>query len=87
MTKVTSEQLYLHLSGDGEIEELADADIAQITAGIGMSEWYLGGDDVVNIVCDVLEAIGNGYKIATWYGPDTEVLICGYRPDQLTVTD
>jgi hypothetical protein len=81
MIKVTPQQLYNSLENN-----VTDAyDIQQIVVASGMSEDHLGGDDIVNLVKDVLEAQKNGYAIYSWYGPDTEVLIIGYRPDELTI--
>jgi len=34
---------------------------------------------------DVVLAVENGYRIATWYGPNTEVLVVGYQEDELTI--
>ncbi len=64
---------------------LAHCDIEQICVGQGMSENHLGGDDLVEIADEVRDAIEDGYKVFTWYGPETEVLIIGYRPDELKI--
>ena len=72
-----------------ELKDLCDDEvrkpIRQIVAGQYMSENRPGGDDYVAVVDDVLSAIEGGYLIVTWYGPKTEVLIAGYRPDYLTI--
>ncbi len=64
---------------------LRKADIREIITDENMSETNLGGDDVVSIVDDTVTALNAGYTVATWYGPDTEVLVFGYRPNQLTI--
>jgi hypothetical protein len=61
--------------------------IRQIIADFGMSEHHLGGDDLIEITNNVLDAIRDGYKVETWYGDDTETLIVGYKSDRLTVED
>ena len=48
-----------------------------------MSENHLGGDHLVSIADDVLDALNEGYRIITWYGPKTQALVVGYRPKQL----
>ena len=67
------------------LEDKVGNPIRQIVADQGMSENHLGGDDLVSVVDQTLAAIKDGYEIATWYGPETEVLVVGYRPDYLTV--
>lgn len=52
-----------------------------------ISENHLDADDVVNIVNNTLQAIKQGYSIVTWHDTDTNVLICGIRPDQIILTD
>ena len=66
-------------------EALKGCDLRQIVADSEMSECHLGGDDLVSMADDVLAAVKDGYAVATWYGPDSEALVVGYRPDQLTV--
>jgi len=48
-----------------------------------MSECGLGGDNVVEIVDTVLQAIKDGYEIFTWYGPNSEALVIGLIPTHL----
>ena len=50
-----------------------------IVCDFSMSEHRLGGDDVVQIVDDVLKAQMDGYTVHTWYGPETEVLVLGLK--------
>lgn len=52
-----------------------------------MSEHHLGGDDVISMIDSVLEAVKDGYVVVTWYGPNTEALVAGIRPGELTVVD
>ena len=46
-----------------------------------MSENRLGGDDMVELAAEVISAIEEGWKVVTWYGPDTEVLVAGIEKD------
>lgn len=61
--------------------------IRPIVADQHMSENHPGGDTIVGVVDDVLATIKDGYQIITWYGPDAETLVAGYKPDYLTVKD
>jgi hypothetical protein len=49
-----------------------------------LEQRHIGGDDVVSIVNQVLQAVADGYKIVTWYGPKTDVLIAGYREHEIS---
>lgn len=51
-----------------------------IVNDFNMSENHIGGDNVISIVNEVKEAIENGYKVFTWYGPETETLILRVEP-------
>ena len=66
-------------------EDTTNQPIRLVIADQHMSENHPGGDDMVAAVDDVLAAIKDGYRIVTWYGPETEVLIAGYRPEHLTI--
>ena len=66
-------------------DALTACDLKTVTAGQGMSENHPGGDDIVSVAEGVVAAIAEGYTIVTWYGPDAEALVAGYKPDQLTV--
>lgn len=54
-------------------------DLRRIVADSHMSENHLGGDDLVTLADDVLAALDAGYELVTWYGPQTETLVAGYR--------
>lgn len=66
---------------------LKSVDLKCIIHGQDLSAEHLGGDTLVGVVHDVLEAQKEGYKIAYWYGHDAEVLVVAYRPDQLRVQE
>jgi hypothetical protein len=66
---------------------LKTCDFRKIVAGSHLSENHLGGDDLVAVADDVLRAIEDHYQLVTWYGPDTQALIAGYRKDQLIIKD
>jgi hypothetical protein len=59
--------------------------IRLIIADQNMSENHPGGDDIVGAVEDALAAIKDGYRIVTWYGPETESLVAGCKPNYVTV--
>lgn len=95
MLTISYAKLYEALSGINDDPEAVDQatmdavnalDIKAIVVDFSMSENHIGGDDVVNIVDQVLAAQTEGYRIITWYGPEAEVLVIGYRPGQLTLT-
>jgi hypothetical protein len=75
------------LLDDATFTALKTADIKTILIGFGMSCDHLGGDDVINIVNQTLAATAEGYSIVTWYGPESEVLIAGYRRNQVSISD
>lgn len=58
---------------------LSTQDIDHICVSWAMSEGHLGGGDMVELAIDVISSIEDGYKVVTWYGPDTEVLIAGIK--------
>ena len=62
---------------------LKECDLKSILSGSEMSTDHLGGDDLVGLADDVVQAIEFGYTIATWYGPNSEALVCGYRVDEI----
>ena len=64
---------------EAEVAELMTKDIKQIIVDFSMSENHIGGDDLCETVDDVLAALEEGYRIVSWYGPETEVLIIGIR--------
>jgi len=66
-------------------EALKKCDIKKIIADSNMSEHNLGGDDLCNLAHDILRATADGYTIAVWYGPDSEALIIGYHPTEMTI--
>ena len=69
---------------EATIEAVKKLDIKQICVDFSMSENHLGGDNLVDCVDTVLAAQKEGYRIVTWYnGPDTDVLILGFRPADL----
>ncbi len=61
------------------------ADLKEIIADQWISENRWGGEEVTSLATDVNCAVGGGYLIATWYGGGAEVLVVGYRMDQLEV--
>lgn len=69
-----------------QFDVMKKADILELVADQNMSENNLGGDDIVSVCVDVIDAICNGYTIATWYGENCEALVAGYRANELTVT-
>jgi len=89
---ISYKQLHNVLSGEQDevdqatIDTVLAIDITAICAESDMGEGYVGGDDVVSIVNDVLQAQKDGYSIVTWYGPDAEVLIVGVRGGTLNLT-
>jgi hypothetical protein len=66
---------------------LKSCDLKTIIAGSEMSEDHLGGDDLVSVADDVLAVIKEGYAVTTWYGHNSEALVAGYRPGQLSVKE
>jgi len=54
-------------------------DVKIIIADSNMSEHHLGGDDIVSNIDAVLDAIMEGYSIATDYDAG-DVLVIGFRP-------
>lgn len=68
-----------------EFYALQAMDIKKIVAETGMSENHIGGDDVISIVDETIAAIKEGYEIITWYGPKTQALIVGVRPNTLEI--
>ena len=50
-----------------------------IVCDCSMSEHHLGGDNIIDIARQILNAQNEGYQIHTWYGNDTEVLIIGLK--------
>ena len=55
----------------------------ELVADQYMSENRPGGDDIIEFVRMAQGAIEDGYKLATWYGPQTQTLIVGYNPVEL----
>lgn len=74
--------------GDQLTEEqwtaLKAADLFTIVADVDMSTQNLGGDDILTTVDETLAAVREGYRVCVWYGPNTETLAVGYRPEQIT---
>jgi hypothetical protein len=62
------------------------ANIDVIVVGQEMSEDGIGGDYLVDLCNGVMKAIKSGYTIFSWYGPASEVIIVGYIPDELTIS-
>ena len=62
-----------------------DGELVEILADQGFSETHPGGDTVIGIVEDTIEAKNNGMSIATWYGPSTECLVAAYDEDTIKV--
>jgi hypothetical protein len=60
---------------------LATQDVKPIMVDQYASESHPGGEAFVSVVEGVLAAQHEGYQVITWYGPDAEVLIAGFRPD------
>lgn len=50
-----------------------------------MSELHLGGDDLVDLADKIVDAVKFGLEIFTWYGPETEVVICGYDSSKIYI--
>jgi hypothetical protein len=75
-----------HRADKNLVQSVKGLDIEQIfVVDNGEEEsWYTC--DVHECVDQVVEAINSGYTIGSWYGPNGESLIIGYRPDQLTLT-
>jgi hypothetical protein len=53
----------------------------------GFSETPPGGDTVVSIVEDVIEARDNGLCVVTWYGQQTQCLVASYDEDVIKVIE
>lgn len=68
-------------------DALQKCDLKNICAAWEMSENHLGGDDMVSLAAETAAAMREGYEIFTWYGPESEALVVGYRPSQLTVVE
>lgn len=93
MVTVTKRQLFAVLSdnmGDDEVlhailDEVDGCDIRTIFADVALDA--LSADDVLNVVNDLLDAQCRGYVIATWAGADDELMIVGYRSDELTIVE
>ncbi len=86
MTTITAKQLHEaldNLAGSA----VASCDIKAICVDWEMSENHIGGDDIVAIATALREAILTGYRVFISYGPNTEVLIVGYRQNELAITD
>ena len=64
-----------------------DGALVEILVDQGFSETHPGGDTVIGIVEDTIEAKNNGMSIATWYGPRTECLIAAYDEDTIKVIE
>lgn len=96
MLTISYQKLYAALSGvdddDGGVDHATmnavnALPIRAIVVDSSMSENRMGGDDIVSIVDQVLNAQRDGYDIITWYGADTKVLILGVRKGDLTLTE
>jgi len=90
MLTVKAKDLWFALSEDEDADEklvkkLEKLDILQICVDFSMSEQHIGGDDIVRIVGEALDAVAQGYKIANWCGPEAQVLIIGYHDDDLKI--
>ena len=57
--------------------------LRELIADQYMSENRPGGDDIIEYVRLAQGAIEDGYKLCTWYGPQTQTLIVGYNPVEL----
>jgi len=62
-----------------------DGALVEILVDQGFSETHPGGDTVIGIVEDTIEAKNNGMNIATWYGPCAECLVAAYDEDTIKV--
>lgn len=80
MKTIQASELHEKLQDCEEVEH-----VKVIVASSHMSDDRIGGDDVVSFVDDTLEAIKEGWTIFTWYGPNAEALIVGYKPDQIKI--
>ncbi len=93
MVTATKAEIWAALMGNIDeisptlVEQLARLDICTIVVNRSMSENHIGGDDVVDAVIQVLAVQAKGYSILTWYGPNSEVLIIGYRSNELNLVD
>jgi len=93
MLTISRITLWEILSGDGDAadQETVNAvealDLKLVVADFELSAHHIGGDYVVGVVDDVLVAQKAGYRIVTWYGPKTEVLVVGVREGDLNLVD
>lgn len=65
----------------------SSADLKPVILDHLIGTHHLGGDDLVTAVDEVLVLIAQGYAIATWYGPSQQIMVLGYRRDQLELAD
>lgn len=71
---------------EGQFNDLKAADLNNILVGSEMSENHLGGDDLISLADDVISAAEDGYKVYTWYGPESEALVFGLKPGKILIT-
>lgn len=62
---------------------LKTVSLRELVADQYMGENSPGGDDIIEYVRMAQGAIEDGYKLATWYGPQMQTLIVGYNPAEL----
>jgi len=67
---------------EGEFNALKICDLKNVFVGPSRSFW-LSGDDIAGIVQDTLVAMKDGYTVETWCGLAGEVMVFGYKPNQL----
>lgn len=93
MLTVTKRQLFAVLSDnmdDDEVlhailDELDGCDIRTIYADAALDN--LPADEVLSIVDGLLDAQCRGYLISAWCGDGGELLVVGYRADELTIVE
>lgn len=66
-------------------EAMKKLDLCEIISGTEMSENHLGGDDLVDVAHQTVQAIKSGYEVVTWYGDESEALVLGYRESEVTI--
>lgn len=68
-----------------EFLHLTKCDLKCVLASSEMSENHLGGDDLCAMASDVLATVKEGFEVMVWYGPKSEALVVGYRPNQVKI--
>jgi len=83
MTQITKKALWKTLND----EPLIKFDIRPLIVGQTNGKPKYNGDDVTETITDAITALKDGYAIISWKGRCGEVLIIGYKPEELTIID